>query len=73
MELHDRKSIQADRMAYALDQLNEKGIDVHYQDESEIRFMWNGSEVKFYPYKGWHTGKTIKDGRGLKKLLDQLV
>lgn len=38
-----------------------------------IAFMHNDCEILLYPYSGWHTGKSIKDGRGLNKLLRQLV
>jgi hypothetical protein len=34
--------------------------------------MFKNELVKFFPYSGWHTGKSIVDGRGIKKLLAQL-
>ncbi len=40
--------------------------------DDRIEFDFNGSKIKFYPYSGWATGKTIKDGRGLENLLKQL-
>jgi hypothetical protein len=37
-----------------------------------VRFEYEGSTILYYPYSGWATGKTIKDGRGLAPLLRQL-
>ena len=34
--------------------------------------MFDNEKVKFFPYSGWHTGKSIKDGRGIENLLKQL-
>lgn len=31
-----------------------------------------GHAVMHYPFTGWHTGKSIKDGRGIQNLLKQL-
>ena len=37
-----------------------------------LDFEYRGSTVRLFPYSGWHTGKTIDDGRGFEKLLEQL-
>jgi hypothetical protein len=37
-----------------------------------LLFQYKGATIRFYPFTGWHTGKTIKDGRGLNNLLKQL-
>lgn len=37
-----------------------------------IEFEYKGHIVKYFPYSGWATGKTIKDGRGLMNLINQL-
>lgn len=41
-------------------------------DPKVIEFTFKGENVKFYPYTGWATGKSIKDGRGLQNLLKQI-
>jgi hypothetical protein len=64
--------LQPKRMEYAIKKLTELGIKLHFQDETTIRFFWKDSMVSFYPYSGWHSGKTIIDGRGIEKLLKQL-
>jgi len=51
---------------------SKKGYPITYLDETRLEFVYKGETIKFYPYSGWHTGKTIKDGRGLQKLLNQL-
>lgn len=67
-----RSVLQPERMQIALFELGFLGIDPIEQDSTTITFEWKGHPVKFYPYTGWHTGKTIKDGRGLQNLLNQL-
>ena len=37
-----------------------------------ITFKYKGSNIVYWPYSGWASGKTIKDGRGLNKLVKQL-
>jgi hypothetical protein len=41
-------------------------------DNTKVTFEYKGHKVILYPYSGWHTGKSIKDGRGFEKLLKQL-
>lgn len=60
------------RMQTAIDVLTNMGIKFEYQDDTTIWFHWKGARVSFFPYSGWHTGSTIKDGRGLINLLKQL-
>ena len=70
--MRSKKQIEEERKEFAIIHLEKIGIDFTYEDDSELRFDWKGKEVKFFPYSGWHTGKSIKDGRGLKNLLKQL-
>jgi hypothetical protein len=37
-----------------------------------LDFIYKGSKIMFWPYSGWHSGKTIKDGRGFNNLLNQI-
>lgn len=59
-------------MDYALRELRKIGIDPIQQGDNEIVFGWKGEWVKLFPFTGWHTGKSIKDGRGINNLLKQL-
>lgn len=66
------KPINESRKEFAIIQLDKLGIELTDEDDAEINFEWKGKTVKFFPYTGWHTGKSIKDGRGLQNLLKQL-
>lgn len=43
------------------------------QDNTKLAFVYKDSPVIFFPYSGWHAGKTIEDGRGFAHLLSQLI
>lgn len=64
--------LQPQRMDYARQQIEALGFAIAFESDNEIRFEHNGHLVKFFPYSGWHTGKSIQDGRGIKELLKQL-
>jgi len=53
-------------------QIEKLGYTVTGESKTYISFEFKGHPVKLFPYSGWHTGKTIQDGRGLKNLLDQI-
>ena len=60
------------RMKYAKEQISALGYEVSEHNWNELRFSHKGKIVKFFPYSGWATGATIKDGRVLRKLLNQI-
>jgi hypothetical protein len=69
----DREAeLQPERMAFARERIEWMGYEITFQSDTEIRFVYKGSDVRLFPYSGWHTGKTIKDGRGIRKLLKQI-
>ena len=68
-----QKELEPQRMDYAKQRLTALGYEITYEDKTRIEFIHKGSVVKFYPYSGWHTGKSIVDGRGISTLLKQLV
>lgn len=67
-----QKELEPKRMEYAEEKLAELNIVSTRISDSELEFEWKGNRIKLWVYSGWHTGKGIKDGRGLQKLLDQL-
>ena len=68
------KELQPKRMEYATQALHAAGIkSVFAVSDSCLEFDFKGAKIRFFPYSGWHTGKTIKDGRGIDKLLKQLI
>lgn len=61
-------------MEFAIEQLEKiKGVRIDLVDEVKIIFYWKENKITLFPYSGWHTGKSIKDGRGIENLLKQLV
>lgn len=67
-----QKRIEPQRMDYAQKQIEKKGHKVDKVSDNQLRFEFKGSIINFFPYSGWASGATIKDGRGLRRLLKQL-
>lgn len=67
-----KKDIEYKRMQIALCEIFDAGYEPEQMDDHEIQFEFKGSTVRFYPFSGWATGKTIRDGRGIKKLIEQI-
>ncbi len=64
--------LQPKRMEYACSKIAELGFK-YIADNTKVCFQYKGHQVTFFPYSGWHTGKSIKDGRGLQNLLKQIT
>lgn len=60
------------RMRIAINEIQRLGLRITNFSDKMIEFEYKGHIVKYFPYSGWATGKTIKDGRGLDNLLKQL-
>lgn len=61
------------RIKFARQELEKRGYEVTLDESNKcLIFEYNGNKIRLYPYTGWFTGKGIKDGRGLQKLLKQL-
>ena len=68
-----RKQKEPLRIEYALRKISELGYSCNLQEGNKcIQFIYKGGLVSFFPYTGWATGKTIKDGRGINYLLKQI-
>lgn len=72
LDKNKRISLEPERMDSTKKALMQFGAVIHFENEFELRFMFKGSEVRFFPYTGWHTGKSINDGRGYRNLIKQL-
>jgi len=70
-EEHKRK-VQEERMQYAKSEIEKLGFRTNQIDETCLEFIHKEAIVKLFPFTGWHTGKSINDGRGIKELLKQL-
>lgn len=67
-----QKELEPKRIEYAKGKIKELGFDIHNETPYSFCFFFKGEAITFFPYSGWYTGKTIKDGRGLDNLLKQL-
>ncbi len=69
----DRQNeIEPVRMEFAKEKLQELGIEITFENKNELRFEYKGELVRLFPFSGWHSGKSINDGRGIFKLINQL-
>lgn len=61
------------RIKFARAELEKKGYEVRFDEANKcLIFDYKGNKIRLFPYTGWHTGKGIKDGRGLQNLLKQI-
>lgn len=72
LDKEKQKKLEPKRMQFALDSLRKMNIEAVQINESKIEIKHDGNTISFWPYSGWHSGKTIEDGRGIEKLLKQL-
>jgi hypothetical protein len=72
LDTERQQRLEPERMAHARDYLTSMGYHIDYMDKTRIEFAFDGHKVQYYPYSGWHTGKSIADGRGWKKLYEQI-
>lgn len=71
LDTERQKELEPQRMEYAIMKLD-RIVSIAYVSKTEIQFYWKDELVRYFPYSGWHTGKSISDGRGLQNLLNQL-
>ena len=67
-----RSELISERMAHAKKKIGKAGFAFTCPDDLTIAFRYKCEIVRFYPYTGWFTGKTVHDGRGLQNLLNQI-
>lgn len=60
------------RMEYAQLKIEAEGYEVFRVTDKELQFEYKGALIHFFPYTGWASGKTIKDGRGINNLINQI-
>lgn len=66
-----QERLEPSRMKTAMETFTSMGLEPE-NDGKKITFVYKGSQIQYFPYTGWATGKTIKDGRGLDFLVKQL-
>ena len=57
-----QKQLEPKRIEHAVKKIQQLGYTVHFQDNTKIIFTYREHPITLFPYSGWHTGKTIKDG-----------
>ena len=67
-----QKVMEPKRVKECKEILTELGLNPK-EYEKKIEFVFKQELITFFPYSGWHTGKSIIDGRGFKKLVNQLI
>lgn len=67
-----QKELEPKRMEFAVNVIKHLGYEITYQDTTKVQFTFNGETVTLFAYSGWHTGKSITDGRGIEKLIKQI-
>lgn len=72
LNIERQRRLEPVRIEHAVKRIQELGFEVIQRDNIQIQFIHRGHVVTFFPYSGWATGKSIKDGRGLERLLKQL-
>lgn len=72
LDIERQNTLEPKRMEFAKNKLSELKLKIVFESETELIFLFNENKITLFPYSGWHSGKGIKSGRGLTKLLKQL-
>ena len=72
LDIDRQLELEPIRMKTCKEKIESLGFNVISDESTRLTFQFKGSLVQFWPYSGWHTGKTIEDGRGFNKLLEQI-
>ena len=68
-----QKKLEPFRIRVATERIEGLGYSTTFVAKAKaLNFKYKGSQVTYYPYSGWATGASIKDGRGIDKLLKQI-
>jgi len=67
-----QQELEPIRIQFAKESIDKLGYAIIYEDKTKIQFKFKGETITLFPYSGWHTGKSIADGRGIEKLLKQI-
>lgn len=73
LDQEKQKKLEPLRMKSCKTELEKLGFEVRVVSKTELQFEFMGSTIRFWPYSGWHSGKTILDGRGFNNLVYQLL
>lgn len=70
---HERvKELTPKRTQYAKNALKKAGYQIAEETDKKLVIIFKEKKVTLYPFTGWFTGKTVKDGRGISNLVAQI-
>lgn len=73
LNIERQTKLEPIRMKKAIEEIEKKGYEVHQVNKTQLVFIHKDDcIITYYPYSGWATGCTIRDGRGLNNLLKQI-
>lgn len=72
LNIERQKELEPSRMDHAKCQIEKFGYSIIEQTNTTLKFEYKGNVITLFPYSGWFTGKGIKDGRGINKLIKQI-
>ena len=72
LNIERQNELEPGRIEYCKNEIQKLGYEIIYETNVYIQFMFKGHKITLYPYSGWHTGKSIKDGRGIQKLIEKI-
>lgn len=72
LNIDRQNKLEPVRLQKTIMEITNLGLKITSITQKMIEFEFKGRTVRFYPYSGWATGKSIQDGRGLKNLIKQL-
>lgn len=73
LDIQRQKDLTPVRYKYALQCFKDLNLDISEDEPNKcIIITYKGCPIRFYPYSGWATGKSIRDCRGIRKLLKQV-
>lgn len=72
LNIERQNKLEPKRLEYAKEKLNGLGYFITYEDNTRLEFEYKGKTIRFYGYSGWYTGSSVRDGRGITSLIEQL-
>ena len=67
-----KKEFEESRKMYAISEIEKLGYTLTDEDDQSIKFEYKGQTVTFWAYTGLFSGKTVRDARGIKNLINQI-
>ena len=71
-DIERQNKLEPKRFAFAKQEIKKLGYEIQFENERYLIISYKNKLVRLFPYSGWHSGETIKDGRGLQNLINQI-